>query len=285
VGAELQLADLTHAKLAGVRLDKCNLTEAQLVRVTLDHPDRNQRTSLRSCNLTGANLRQAGLRNADLTGAMLAGAAFQQTELTDSTLELAVGLVEEQLSGTCGEGQIDVFVTRSGGADGDGSAASRGARDSSAAGELQHEADRVDEPRGFAKRHVLDPCLRDLLAKLGTKAEALRKASEADKQGIHAEVDDLHQQSARVDSRVTASPVAATSAPPVSGTPKLSRVEVLYVPDRRRDAEAYRTKLRSAGIATTSLRRTSPCYRPRARRSEPVPRWFSVKAKALSANR
>lgn len=64
-GADFQSADLTEARLIGVRLSDANLSHAVLVGARLDRAD------LTNANLIGARLDKASLIGADLTGARL----------------------------------------------------------------------------------------------------------------------------------------------------------------------------------------------------------------------
>lgn len=79
-GGQFRGADLTDARLAGVRLAGADLTGARLAGARLDHAD------LTGANLTGACLDGASLIGADLTGATLEGASWHRARLTGARL-------------------------------------------------------------------------------------------------------------------------------------------------------------------------------------------------------
>jgi uncharacterized protein YjbI with pentapeptide repeats len=254
VATELQLADLTHAKLRGVKAERCNLTEAKLVRAKLDGPDGKKsasgtvdrpggnRTDLQFCNFTGANLTQAALHDANFFGARLTGAVFQQTDLTSSTM-LAFGLVEDQLEGMCGEKNVHVRLTGKGPIEPGVPVASNRAGDSPSLRGSRIEPGKVSEPTSDSRNHELQLCLPELVAE---EAKSLKEAkSDEEKQKKLANLD---QQGGGVRPRDLA---PAATASPASGTPRLSRVDVLYAKARQGDATKYRDTLRAAGIPTT----------------------------------
>jgi uncharacterized protein YjbI with pentapeptide repeats len=96
VEANLQLADLTGLRGAGVHLGSARLAGAVLQRADLTG------AILRSADLTDADLSGADLTNADLRWARLTRARFDGVILAGARLEGAIGLTQDQLNQAVG---------------------------------------------------------------------------------------------------------------------------------------------------------------------------------------